>query len=332
MFDAAYLIAPQNYLSFSSSLLASGLSITQMNMKKITYYLEFPKGLTYRREMLDLLFKRFSATDNTKQQPDFNYSVKSHAEVDQSSKYWRLLYDVYSEEHELMADEYLDQQLVNLPHDWLVLSLSYNADLDTLWISGYMHEESIFCYKYSQEDTSRILDMVFDVKSIIERNNKLSHEGIRCETKADKMKWWDERKKLDLELSENLKLIDRLTFARFLAKTNKKFAHIVLIVDKLLLHYPWESTPSLRAQSVSRVPCLSFLRDRLLDWKEEEPEMMTMTDNRVSFILNPSKDLSSTEKTLQTYLKKTPIHKSITYRCPSETEWTDMISTSDIFL
>ena len=41
-------------------------------------------------------------------------------------------------------------------------------------------------------------------------------------------------------------------------------SHVILILDKYIQMLPWESLPCLQNQSVSRLPSITFLRDRIL--------------------------------------------------------------------
>lgn len=80
--------------------------------------------------------------------------------------------------------------------------------------------------------------------------------------------------------------------------------HVFLILDKNLQGVPWESVPALRGRSVSRVPSMDFLIDRL-EYVEMRRSQMTpnhgplgaVVDPRKGyFILNPSGDLRRTQE------------------------------------
>lgn len=80
--------------------------------------------------------------------------------------------------------------------------------------------------------------------------------------------------------------------------------HLFLVLDKNVQGIPWESIPILRGRSVSRIPNIEFLYDRLTfaKWKrqgepvEEDPITGAVVDPRKGyFILNPSGDLARTE-------------------------------------
>ncbi|EDR03598.1 uncharacterized protein LACBIDRAFT_307095 [Laccaria bicolor S238N-H82] len=80
--------------------------------------------------------------------------------------------------------------------------------------------------------------------------------------------------------------------------------HLFLVLDKNVQGIPWESIPILRGRSVSRIPNIEFLYDRLAfaKWKrqgepgEDKPITGAVVDPRKGyFILNPSGDLARTE-------------------------------------
>jgi separase len=88
--------------------------------------------------------------------------------------------------------------------------------------------------------------------------------------------------------------------------------HLILIPDKHTQQFPLESLPYLRPQSVSRLPCISFLRDRILHGlaqknktsqhvAEEDTQNntawqdITIDASRTYYVLNPSGDLKYTQ-------------------------------------
>jgi hypothetical protein len=74
----------------------------------------------------------------------------------------------------------------------------------------------------------------------------------------------------------------------------KKNKHTVLVLGKECLLIPWESLPSLRETSTTRMPSLSYL----LKLFNENPQLYINKRNG-SFILNPSGDLMKTEERFQ---------------------------------
>ncbi|TPX41679.1 hypothetical protein SeMB42_g05468 [Synchytrium endobioticum] len=107
--------------------------------------------------------------------------------------------------------------------------------------------------------------------------------------------------------------------------------HLILIADKNLQSIPWESIPCLRGRSVSRLPSLSFLRDRLVDYDEEDGGI-PVSVSKVSYVLNPAGDLKSTQKEFEGILTSNTDWKGIVGRPPTDQEFEDGLSQSDIFL
>ena len=74
---------------------------------------------------------------------------------------------------------------------------------------------------------------------------------------------------------------------------------------------PWESLPCIRSQAVSRLPSLSFLRDRIVLMKHVNKQCAdgistdyTVDRNKTYYVVNPSKDLSNTQNEFEDYLKR----------------------------
>lgn len=94
-------------------------------------------------------------------------------------------------------------------------------------------------------------------------------------------------------------------------------AHTILILDKFTQILPIECLSALKGRSVSRLPCLSFLRDRVLyarsqnqmddplstelssDWSD-----IKVDGNSAFYVLNPSGDLVKTQAEFQSALEK----------------------------
>lgn len=91
--------------------------------------------------------------------------------------------------------------------------------------------------------------------------------------------------------------------------------HVILIIDRRLQMLPFESCPSLKGLSVSRVPAFSILRDQLIrrschqnhsasDEGPDEEEMISVQGKDVFYVLNPSGDLVNTQSEFEGYLKR----------------------------
>ncbi|EJU02296.1 hypothetical protein DACRYDRAFT_116022 [Dacryopinax primogenitus] len=92
--------------------------------------------------------------------------------------------------------------------------------------------------------------------------------------------------------------------------------HLFLILDKNVQGIPWESIPILRGRSVSRIPSISFLVDRIelsrhRRGPETEPtasprkiDRVVVDPRRAFYMLNVSRDLTRTEQQFSPWLKE----------------------------
>lgn len=115
--------------------------------------------------------------------------------------------------------------------------------------------------------------------------------------------------------------------------------HTILMLDNNLHGFPWECLPSLEKLSVSRLPSLAALRERLLalhpstTTNEAAPGHYIAASAGGTSILNPGGDLANTSKTLQPVLNSlqgswTHIHS----RPPTESEFSTALGTQDLLL
>ena len=125
-------------------------------------------------------------------------------------------------------------------------------------------------------------------------------------------------------------------------KKQKKPArhHTILVLDKALHFFPWESLPGLQGLSVSRVPSLECLRDRILHMRcsngssslSKTATTGTIDGSKGSYIVNPAGDLKSTQGTFQRKLSDLSSWNGIVNREPSEEEFKDALESKDVFL
>lgn len=122
-------------------------------------------------------------------------------------------------------------------------------------------------------------------------------------------------------------------------KSHVEAQHTILVLDKNLHGFPWESLPCLQQTSISRLPSLAALRERLLSARASKFKGHTpaghyvCTDRGGTSILNPSGDLSHTVKTLKPVLNKLKgPWDHITNRPPSEKEFEDSLREKDLVL
>ncbi|KAF8446447.1 peptidase family C50-domain-containing protein [Boletus edulis BED1] len=121
-------------------------------------------------------------------------------------------------------------------------------------------------------------------------------------------------------------------------------SHTFLVLDRSLQSIPWESLPVLRGQSVSRIPSLEFLLDRVhlaamereRDGEDKDAviDRIRVDAHKTYYVLNPSGDLKGTEGRFSSWLKG--MHKvgweGITGRAPSEQELLNALSRKDLVI
>ncbi|RHZ83649.1 hypothetical protein Glove_89g107 [Diversispora epigaea] len=133
--------------------------------------------------------------------------------------------------------------------------------------------------------------------------------------------------------------------------------HIILILDKNVQMLPWESLPCLRNQPVSRLPSLSFLRDRILSIQHHNIPHNINTNNRRQknqrniqntenteflnhmvnknncyYVLNPSQDLKNTQKEFETFVKSFQNWDGVIGHSPFEQEIKNGLSNQDLYI
>ncbi|KAI2618658.1 peptidase family C50-domain-containing protein [Hypomontagnella submonticulosa] len=124
--------------------------------------------------------------------------------------------------------------------------------------------------------------------------------------------------------------------------------HTILILDKSLHVFPWESLPCMQGLAVSRVPSLDCLRRLILEAKSAKLASTNEDGNRSdagqlrghyasinsgTYILNPGSDLKNTQATFGNALSSLPpAWNSIEMREPSEAEFEAALSDRDLLL
>lgn len=121
-------------------------------------------------------------------------------------------------------------------------------------------------------------------------------------------------------------------------------SHMFLVLDRSLQSIPWESLPVLRGQSVSRIPSLEFLLDRMhlaemqrqAAGQDGDPliDRIHVDARKTYYVLNPSGDLKGTEGRFSSWLKE--MHGvgwgGIIGRAPSEQEFLNALSRKDLVM
>lgn len=114
-----------------------------------------------------------------------------------------------------------------------------------------------------------------------------------------------------------------------------KTDHTILVLDKELQVFPWESLPCLRGRAVSRMPSLDSVWEQLRSIRERSNHAESYPISKASgaYILNPSSDLKSTQETFEQLLKdQLPGYKAIVNRPPQGDEMEAALKTHDLML
>lgn len=117
-----------------------------------------------------------------------------------------------------------------------------------------------------------------------------------------------------------------------------RITHTILILDKNLHGFPWESMPCLQPLSISRLPSLAALRERILaarpsDAPDAQPGHYISAGSGGTSILNPSGDLTHTLKTLKPRLGEMEgSWTHIASRAPTEAEFESSLRNDDLVL
>lgn len=108
--------------------------------------------------------------------------------------------------------------------------------------------------------------------------------------------------------------------------------HTILLLDKPLHAFPWESLPCLQPFAVSRMPNLDCLRRVVKEQRSPDGHRASSTSG--TYILNPSCDLPSTQSTFSAPLATNlpPTWTSIVARPPTEPEFEQVLTEKDILL
>ena len=108
-------------------------------------------------------------------------------------------------------------------------------------------------------------------------------------------------------------------------------SHTVLVLDKALHLFPWESIPCLQGYPVCRVPSLECLRERVVQFRSSASGTI-LDRSSGSYILNPTGDLKTTQETFEKDLASQKNWTGTSKREPSEEEFRTALESKDLFL
>ena len=120
--------------------------------------------------------------------------------------------------------------------------------------------------------------------------------------------------------------------------TREDGAHTILVLDKGLHAFPWESLPCMEGLAVSRVPSLACLRQLMTEANASKGcNTSTWSGHYVSrdsgtYILNPSSDLKNTQGIFQPAFQTLTSWKSIVNTAPREAEFEAALGESSVLL
>lgn len=153
---------------------------------------------------------------------------------------------------------------------------------------------------------------------------------------VDILQFQGERNAYD-EIDFDMMVLDTLDALRGYHKAAKEElssqrpSHTILVLDKALHLFPWESIPCLQGYPVTRVPSLECLRERVLQFRPSASGTI-LNRSSGSYILNPTGDLRTTQETFEKDLSSQKSWVGITKREPLEEEFRTSLEKKDLFL
>ncbi|KAL4967712.1 C50 family peptidase [Aspergillus stella-maris] len=115
-------------------------------------------------------------------------------------------------------------------------------------------------------------------------------------------------------------------------EAQQKPNNTILVLDKSLHLFPWESLPCLQGLPVCRVPSLECLRDRVLQFRGQRKTGFGINRRNGIYMLNPTGDLQTTQNTFEKDLTNLEGWTGVVNRQPSEEEFKDGLESKGLFL
>ncbi|KAL6930247.1 hypothetical protein ACO0R3_003350 [Hanseniaspora guilliermondii] len=106
--------------------------------------------------------------------------------------------------------------------------------------------------------------------------------------------------------------------------------HNYFVLTDYFHNVPWESMPSFESMNITRLPSLSILMNLMSKYKEKDE--WEISDNGISLILNPKKDLMRTEELFKPIFSGFSEDLKIVGRAPASEEFIKMASLNDLFI
>ncbi|EAW12858.1 C50 family peptidase [Aspergillus clavatus NRRL 1] len=140
----------------------------------------------------------------------------------------------------------------------------------------------------------------------------------------------------DMMVVETLDAIRGYHEAAERAREAQQAQHTVLVLDKALHLFPWESLPCLQRLPVCRVPSLECLRDRIVQFQSMKADTgesgFGIDRGSGTYVLNPTGDLQTTQATFEADLGRLTTWTGISKREPTEEEFRGGLESKSMFL
>ncbi|XP_041371410.1 uncharacterized protein LOC121384969 [Gigantopelta aegis] len=109
---------------------------------------------------------------------------------------------------------------------------------------------------------------------------------------------------------------------------------VLLILDKAVQHLPWESIPILSDQQVSRIPSLIHLHTQMQRALVTGDNVFVkgVNPDKTFFVLNPDKDLQSTQKMFEDLFTKEFSWPGVVGEKPTAEQLSSALTTRDLFV
>ncbi|KAL2385604.1 hypothetical protein RJZ90_001165 [Blastomyces dermatitidis] len=187
-----------------------------------------------------------------------------------------------------------------------------------------------------------VMELFVNIGSIDERSNPEDLVMDLLYFVVDILQFQGERNAYD-EIDFDMMVIDTLDAIRRYKELEKRElvstqpGHTILILDKELHSFPWESLDCLRESSVSRMPSLYYLKETLLKLQAnndlgERFDGFHIDRKLGSYILNPGGDLKSTQIMFEHSLLSLDGWSGIANREPTEDEFKQYLESKDLLL
>lgn len=105
-----------------------------------------------------------------------------------------------------------------------------------------------------------------------------------------------------------------------------KRKHVCLLVDKHLHQIPWESLPSAKKQSITRMPSIHFLLSHL------KVNKLSINKENAFYIVDPGGDLVYTKQKFQPFFEKKKTWKGLVGVAPDETQFKTALTEYELFM